>query len=540
MNSFVAAMFSIVSLLGLSLALKITCCDELISNDVKEDIVHSQSLSESWKKYLDVFYNTRNIYQPETMLLKSSGNGLEADKKRQQIFIHNLDVIKKHNKDFANGLTRSYLGVNKFTIMDDEELKSYTGILPGNNTKELSEDPPSAMRENLPESIDYVQEGYIAPVTHQRKCGSCYIFAFVAVLEYHLAKTTGRLLKLSEQELLDCCSDEDAGCRGGELDHAALYLQRDGKRLTTLKHLPYIAEDLECEKDKYPNALKGWLDGNAYELRSIQVMGDVSKVDPIKSDNILADSLDKYGPVWIGVNWEIDGFRHYQSGILDTVGGIGFMKPLAVVCVGYTPEYFNLRNAWGVNFGIKGYIRVARRMNVAKMYDREGFALVSNHALTGKDRESFWDNEQWWREYYEEEKERGNVEEYRNEKKRKSRGKDWWREELTNNNNSTNTTENITNTTTNTTNTTTSPISTTDTTSFESKNFITLGIITITVITAAVIQGANCVWIYKSAQRQIINQWNSPSWIVLLMNIVATVGLTVNIVLVGIFIYHDI
>ena len=74
------------------------------------------------------------------------------------------------------------------------------------NEKYLSED-------NLPESVDWVARGAVRPPQAQGRCGSCWAFAAVAVIESVNQIYTGELLDLSEQELVDC-DETDGGCRG--------------------------------------------------------------------------------------------------------------------------------------------------------------------------------------------------------------------------------------------------------------------------------------------------------------------------------------
>lgn len=59
----------------------------------------------------------------------------------------------------------------------------------------------------LPE-VDWVQQGVVGPVKNQHvngsKCGCCWAFATIGVVESINAMATGELVSLSEQQLLDC------------------------------------------------------------------------------------------------------------------------------------------------------------------------------------------------------------------------------------------------------------------------------------------------------------------------------------------------
>ena len=59
----------------------------------------------------------------------------------------------------------------------------------------------------LPE-VDWRQQGIVGPVKNQHvngsKCGCCWAFATVGVVECINAMATGEVASLSEQQLLDC------------------------------------------------------------------------------------------------------------------------------------------------------------------------------------------------------------------------------------------------------------------------------------------------------------------------------------------------
>jgi len=53
-------------------------------------------------------------------------------------------------------------------------------------------------------TIDWVSQGMVNAVQNQGQCGSCWAFSSIATIESHNAITNGELLKLSEQQLVDC------------------------------------------------------------------------------------------------------------------------------------------------------------------------------------------------------------------------------------------------------------------------------------------------------------------------------------------------
>jgi C1A family cysteine protease len=68
------------------------------------------------------------------------------------------------------------------------------------------------------DSIDH--ESIMAPIRDQGYCGSCYIFAAIAVLESSAQVDLGKKVEISEQQNVDCAaSDMDAlfGDQGSEI-----------------------------------------------------------------------------------------------------------------------------------------------------------------------------------------------------------------------------------------------------------------------------------------------------------------------------------
>jgi len=74
--------------------------------------------------------------------------------------------------------------------------------------------------------VDWRQKtGIVNPVQDQQQCGSCWAFSATAAVESRHAISSGTLLKLAEQQLVDCDRDQDQGCNGGLMDNAFTYLE---------------------------------------------------------------------------------------------------------------------------------------------------------------------------------------------------------------------------------------------------------------------------------------------------------------------------
>ncbi|KAL6560595.1 Senescence-specific cysteine protease sag12 [Orobanche gracilis] len=83
---------------------------------------------------------------------------------------------------------------------------------------------------HVPASIDWRQRGAATPIKDQGGCGAFWAFAAVAAIEGKLQIASGKLVSLSEQELLDCV--ESSGCADGYEYEAFDYVTKKGGMCT--------------------------------------------------------------------------------------------------------------------------------------------------------------------------------------------------------------------------------------------------------------------------------------------------------------------
>ena len=80
-------------------------------------------------------------------------------------------------------------------------------------------------------TIDWISKGIVTSIKDQGDCGSCWAFSALGAMESALKKKTGTETDLSEQELVDCASDDvygNAGCNGGWMSSAFEYVLAKG------------------------------------------------------------------------------------------------------------------------------------------------------------------------------------------------------------------------------------------------------------------------------------------------------------------------
>jgi len=106
--------------------------------------------------------------------------------------------------------------------MSNEEYKKLLGYKKNNFT--VLRQAPLKDVNDLPTSIDWRTKGAVNAVKDQGQCGSCWAFSTVASVEGRNFLKTGKLLSLSEQQLVDCDRSENQGCNGGDMATAMKYI----------------------------------------------------------------------------------------------------------------------------------------------------------------------------------------------------------------------------------------------------------------------------------------------------------------------------
>lgn len=99
---------------------------------------------------------------------------------------------------------------------------------------------------------DWRDSGAVNPVQNQASCGSCWAFSAATTLESEHFIKTGKLLKFSEQQFVDCAgSYGNYGCNGGF--QAGAFNYAAANYLMSEDSYPYKGKDQTCKYNSRSN-----------------------------------------------------------------------------------------------------------------------------------------------------------------------------------------------------------------------------------------------------------------------------------------------
>jgi len=265
---------------------------------------------------------------------------------RFNVFVENVN----HATSIQNGETGSAIyGVTKFMDLTPEEFAA-NYLLPKETFKNFKVDSAKVMAPlrpvAVPTSFDWRDKGAVTPVYDQGQCGSCWAFSAMETIESYHFLAGKPMINLSAQQIVDC-DTTSYGCNGGWTQHAFNYVESAGG-LDTLSSYAYTAETGTC---KFKSASIG---------AKVDSWSYVTQND---DENAMIQAAYQTGPLSICV--DASSWQYYQGGVIQTCGR---QVDHCVQLTGFSTQSginaWNVRNSWGTDWGVNGYLYVARGNDV--------------------------------------------------------------------------------------------------------------------------------------------------------------------------------
>lgn len=291
---------------------------------------------------------------------------------RLKIFMENKRRIAEHNAHYEKGKASFKLAMNHFgDMLHHEFVRTMNGFKKASRlsaTKEIEGGVTFIAPDNveLPKSVDWRKKGAVTPVKDQGQCGSCWSFSATGALEAQHFRKTGKLVSLSEQNLIDCSGKYgNEGCNGGLMDQAFQYI-KDNHGIDTEKSYPYEAENDKC---RFRPSQSGATDRGYVDIPE----GDEEK---------MKSAVATIGPVSIAIDASHQSFQFYSEGVYYEPECNSTQLDHGVLVVGFGTDsedndYWLVKNSWNTTWGDEGYIKMARnRENNCGVASSASYPLV--------------------------------------------------------------------------------------------------------------------------------------------------------------------
>ncbi|XP_062254535.1 cathepsin S, ortholog2, tandem duplicate 1 [Platichthys flesus] len=273
------------------------------------------------------------------------------DVRRRELWEENLMLINTHNLEVSMGLHTYDLSMNFMGDLTTEEImQSYATLIPPAHIQRAPSPFVGTSGVDVPDTVDWRSQGFVTSVKYQGSCGSCWAFSAAGALEGQLAKTTGKLVDLSPQNLVDCSSKYgNKGCNGGFMTQAFQYVI-DNQGIDSEASYPYRGQDQQCR----------------YSPSSRAANCSKFSVLPEGDEGVLKQALATIGPISVAIDATRPKFRFWHSGVYNDPSCSQHVNH-GVLAVGYGSQngqdYWLVKNSWGTSFAEQGYIKMSRNKN---------------------------------------------------------------------------------------------------------------------------------------------------------------------------------
>jgi len=273
----------------------------------------------------------------------------EEFQNRYAIFKNNMDYVRDWNAQNS----QTVLGLTVFADLTNEEYRStYLGTTFDGTARLAAAKAAKSVRgppvPPINATVNWVEKGAVTPIKNQGQCGSCWSFSTTGSVEGVHFLSTGNLVSLSEQNLMDCSSSYgNQGCNGGLMDNAFQYIITNNG-IDTESSYPYTAKD--SKKCEYKAANSAATISNYTDVNS--------------GDETALAAAAKLQPISVAIDASQNSFQLYESGVYYEAACSSTELDHGVLVVGYGTDggndFWMVKNSWGTDWGIQGYIEMSR------------------------------------------------------------------------------------------------------------------------------------------------------------------------------------
>ena len=255
---------------------------------------------------------------------------------RYAIWRYNMKKIEDHSKA-DRGFT---IGLNKWSDMTPNEFQY---LMQRKRLGRVQHNRTSSRIDTLPKQVDWRKRGCVTPVQDQGEITKSWPFSAVGSLEGRHCIVKKQLKSLDVKKLDNCCTSCESVVDGFQYMIAHNHVKH--LRVST----PSGNENCNFSTASYGASLTGF------------------DVIPRGNESLLQRAVAFVGPVSVTIDAGLPSFQMYVDGVYDEPSCSSIQLDHAVLVVGYGTwngkDYWLVKNSWGVNWGMEGYIMMARNKN---------------------------------------------------------------------------------------------------------------------------------------------------------------------------------